>query len=105
MGGKITRIFALLLVVFVTIGAQCVASCSIEQIAPQPPCHKSPVKSCAHDQAAGNSLKAFQVEAHAVAILPEAIEPLPDEAPVMVAGRPDPSPPLHNTVTSTVLRI
>jgi len=104
MGGILTRVVALLLIAFVAIGAQCVTTCSLESIA-QPPCHKSPVKSCAHDQAAGNNLKVFQVEAHAVAIVPEAIEPLPVEAPATVASRPDASPPSRSAVATTVLRI
>ena len=104
MGGILTRVVALLLIAFVAIGAQCVTTCSLESLA-QPPCHKAPVKSCAHDQAAGNNLKVFQVEAHAVAVVPQAIEPLPNEAPVMLSHRPAASPPSRHTISTTVLRI
>ncbi len=104
MGGILTRVVALLLIAFVAVGAQCVTTCSLKSIA-QPPCHKSPVKSCAHDQAAGSNLKVFQVEAHAVASVPVAIEPLPDEVPAIVASQPDASPPSRDTVSTTVLRI
>jgi hypothetical protein len=104
MGGILTRVTALLLIAFVAFGAQCVTTCSLESIG-QPPCHKTPVKSCAHDQAAGSNLKVFQVEAHAVAVLPETIEPLINEAPARLAERPAPSPPSHGIVASTVLRI
>ena len=104
MAGIVTRVVALLLIAFVAAGAQCVTTCSLDSLA-QPPCHKAPAKSCAHDQAAGNNLKAFQVEAHAVAIVPQAIEPLPDEAPATVVSRPDASPPSRDAVSTTVLRI
>jgi hypothetical protein len=104
MGGILTRVVALLLIAFVAVGAQCVTTCSLESIA-QPPCHKAPVKSCAHDQAAGNSLKVFQVEAHAIAVVPETIGLVPHEAPVMLSRRPAPSPPSHDTLSTTVLRI
>ena len=104
MGGILTRVVALLLIAFVAVGAQCVTTCSLESLA-QPPCHKAPVKACAHDQAAGSTLKVFQVEAHAVAMLPETIEPLTNEAPARLDQRPAPSPPSHGIVASTVLRI
>jgi hypothetical protein len=104
MGGILTRVVALLLIAFVAFGAQCVTTCSIESIA-QPPCHKSPVKSCAHDQAAGNNLKAFQVEAHAVAIVTAIVEPPSYEFTATLPRLPETPPPSHDTVSTTVLRI
>ncbi len=84
------RILAVLLIAFVAMGAQCVASCSLEALA-QPPCHKSPVKSCAHDQAAGENLKVIKVELVAVSVAaPLAAEPLPIEAVVAAALSPTP---------------
>ena len=102
MGGILTRVVALLLIALVAFAAQCVTTCSAESIA-QPPCHKAPVKSCAHDQAAGDNLKVAQVEMAVIATVAEVAEPLANEP---FATRPElPPPPSHDTVSSTVLRI
>jgi hypothetical protein len=104
MGGSRTRIVALLLIAFVALGAQCVASCSLESLT-QPPCHKSPEPSCSHDQAVSIDTKIVKVELAAVAIVPAAIQRLPLEPSATLSCRPEPSPPSYDTVSSTVLRI
>ena len=102
MRGAATRIVALLLVAFVALGAQCVASCSLESFG-QPPCHRTPVKSCAHEQAAGDNLKVVTIELAVIAsTVPIAIEPLRIEPlaapPALLASPPQ-------AAFSTVLRI
>ena len=102
MGGTFTRVFALLLIAVVAIGAQCVASCSLESIA-QPPCHKMAKRSCAHDQAAGNSSKIIKVELAALdMIVPVADQPLLVE---IAPAAPLQSSKAHEPPSFTVLRI
>lgn len=104
MGGLRTRLLAALLIAFVAMSAQCVASCSTESAlaASKPPCHKSPTK--APETAC--SLKVVKVEPLAsVAVVPMLSQPLPDEPSAAFPLQPLSPPPSHELVATTVLRI
>ena len=109
MGGIPTRLLALLLIAFVAMSAQCVASCSVESAlaASQPPCHKSPTKApCAHDQAARDSGKLIQVERPAaITVVAAAVPASPHEPLPAPLCQPASPPPLQDLLSSTVLRI
>ena len=98
MGGVSTRILGLLLIAFVAVSAQCVASCS----ASRPPCHQSPAKG----EMSCSALEVVKIEPLAApAIAPAVTAMLPHEAANAPALEAALLPDLHVTVSSTVLRI
>ena len=98
MGGAPTRMLGLLLIVFVAMSAQCVASCST----PQPPCHSSPAKS----EMSCGAVEVVKIEPLAApAVAPVVIAMLPHEAENAPALEAALLPVLPLTVSSTVLRI
>jgi hypothetical protein len=98
--GSRIQIFAVLLIAFVAMGAQCVAFCEARDSV-QPPCHQTD-SSCSHDQAAADG---------GVKVVLIALAPAPDAQTVLyvpsiaISPQPAADPPIPDTVVTTVLRI
>jgi hypothetical protein len=102
MGGSRIRIFGVLLIAFLAIGAQCVAFCEAQR-ASLPPCHQTG-STCAPAQAAADAgVKQLKVELIAVATVPLLRQSLPHAPAIPSTGHP--TPPLLEPSTTTVLRI
>ena len=99
--GSRIQIFAVLLIAFVAMGAQCVAFCEARDSV-QPPCHQTD-KSCSHDQAAARD---SGVKVVLIAIAPALeVQTVVYEPSVAIVRHLSPDPPIPDTAATTVLRI
>jgi hypothetical protein len=107
MGGSRAKLVAMVLIAFVAIGAQCVASCAVESIVPaKPPCHQQSDDSCSHDQTGDSAAKLSVVERPlAIDTLPVIHHTTPLAPMTAVEAAPAPLAQSVYAVSSTVLRI
>jgi hypothetical protein len=107
MGGSRAKFVAMLLIAFVTIGAQCVASCAVESIVPaKPPCHQQSDDSCSHDRTADSGAKLSAIERPlAIDTLPVIHHTTPLAPLTGVEAAPAPVAQSVYSVSTTVLRI
>jgi hypothetical protein len=101
--GPRIQIYAVLLIAFIAMGAQCVAFCEARDSV-QPPCHQTD-SSCSHDQAAGdNGVKGVKIVLAAIAAVVDS-HPIYYEPSTAFISHLSPDPPIPDTVATTVLRI
>jgi hypothetical protein len=101
--GSRIQIFAVLLIAFIAMGAQCVAFCEARDSV-QPPCHQTD-KACSHDQAAGdNGVKGVKIVLTSMAAVVDS-HPIQYEPSMAAVRHLSPDPPIPDTVATTVLRI